>query len=120
HTLAKDVLGMIINTQIHGLMTISEDEEEILEAESEIEQSANLQEVNSLQETESNDFSEGCSQLALILDSTQQSQNFNIKWISELVNQYRRHEAYTGQRMERRVAEASTSAPNNRYSSFVS
>ncbi|CAG8760726.1 17212_t:CDS:2, partial [Gigaspora rosea] len=145
--LAKDVLGIMINTQIHGLMTISEDEKENLEVESKIERPANLQGVNSLQETKSiyisaaatevntwdklnalieieegDDFSEGCSQLALILNSTRQSQNLNIEMdadtevvngilkVSELVNQHRRHEAYTSQRMERRVVGASTSA----------
>ncbi|KAF0536868.1 hypothetical protein F8M41_009002 [Gigaspora margarita] len=137
-------------------MTISEDEEENLEVENKIEQPANLQGVNNLQETESiyisatatevntwdklnalieieegDDFSEGCSQLALILDSIQQSRNLSIEMdvgtgvvnrmlkVSELVNQRRHHDAYTGQRMERRVAGVSTSAPNNRYSSLV-
>ncbi|CAG8507554.1 7964_t:CDS:2 [Dentiscutata heterogama] len=41
-TLAKDILEIVINTQIHDLMTISEDEEEDLEVENEIEQPANL------------------------------------------------------------------------------
>jgi len=40
--------------------------------------------------------------------------------ISVLVNQRRRHEAYTSQRMERRVAGFSTSTSNNRYSSLIS
>ncbi|CAG8800605.1 13865_t:CDS:2 [Gigaspora margarita] len=83
--------------------------------------------------SEGDDFSEGCLQLALILDSTQQSRNLSIEIdvdvdirvvnrmlkVFELVNQRCRHEAYTSQRMERRVAGFFTSAPNNRYSSLV-
>ncbi|CAG8717288.1 37789_t:CDS:2 [Gigaspora margarita] len=80
---------------------------------------------------ESDDFFEGYSQLALILDSTQQSRNLSIEMdidtrvangmleVSELVNQHRRHKAYTSQRMKRRVAGFFISAPNNRYSSLV-
>ncbi|KAF0401375.1 hypothetical protein F8M41_009475 [Gigaspora margarita] len=133
-TLAKDVLEMIINTQIRGFTTISENKEEDLEVKNEIK-STNLQSVNSLQETESifisaaaaeikedNSFSDGCSQLAMILGSTQ-SQNINIEItidigvvngvlkLSKLVNQRHHHEAYTSQRMEKRVVESSTFIP---------
>ncbi|CAG8838703.1 2525_t:CDS:2, partial [Gigaspora margarita] len=55
-----------------------------------------------LLQIEKEDFSDGCSQLALIL-----------------VNQCHSHEAYSSQRIERRVAEFSTSVPNNRFSSLV-
>ncbi|CAG8742416.1 36936_t:CDS:2, partial [Racocetra persica] len=84
-TLAKDILGIvIISIQIHNLMTISEDKEENLEIENKFEQLANLQRVDGLQEAESififvavakeeDDFSEGCLQLALMLDFTQPS-----------------------------------------------
>ncbi|CAG8593895.1 19603_t:CDS:2, partial [Gigaspora rosea] len=159
--LAKDVLGMVISTQIRDPMIILEDEEEDLEIENEneIEQPANLQRFGGLQEAESifiseaaaevntwdklnelteieegDDFSEGSSQLALILDFTRPSRNHNVEMdidintgvvnrmhqISVLVNQRRRHEAYTSQRMERRVAGFSTSTSNNRYSSLIS
>ncbi|CAG8743464.1 4257_t:CDS:2, partial [Dentiscutata erythropus] len=50
-TLAKDVLGMMINTQICGLTTISKDKKD-LEIENEIK-STNLQKVKSLQENKS-------------------------------------------------------------------
>ncbi|CAG8837787.1 2809_t:CDS:1, partial [Gigaspora margarita] len=40
--------------------------------------------------------------------------------LSVLVNQRRSHEAYSSQRMKRRVAGSSTSVPNNRFSSLVS
>ncbi|CAG8720816.1 15233_t:CDS:2 [Gigaspora rosea] len=106
--LAKDVLGMMMNTQIHGLITILEDEEESLEVENEIKQPANLQEVNSLQETKKIDVDVDTGVL-----------NGMLK-VSELVNQRRRHKAYTSQRIKRRVAGFFTSAPNNRYSSLVS
>ncbi|CAG8632325.1 10909_t:CDS:2, partial [Dentiscutata heterogama] len=78
---------------------------------------------------EGDNFFKECLQLALILDSTQQSQNLSIKMdinvdigvvnrmlkIFELVNQRHRHKAYTSQKIERKVAKFSTSAPNNKY-----
>ncbi|CAG8853917.1 148_t:CDS:1, partial [Gigaspora margarita] len=81
---------------------------------------------------ENDDLSDRCSQLDLILSSTQQSQNPNVEIdddigvvdgkleFSVLINQRRNHEAYTNQRMERKVAGSSTSVPNNKFSSLIS
>ncbi|CAG8820447.1 372_t:CDS:2, partial [Racocetra fulgida] len=87
--LARDILGMVLNTQIHDFVAFPNDDK--VEVENEIEeQSAELQRDKNLQITESifismaaseleeeEDFSDECSQLDLILDSTQQSQNLN-------------------------------------------
>ncbi|CAG8722760.1 1734_t:CDS:2, partial [Dentiscutata erythropus] len=147
--LVKDVFGMIINTQIYSFMTILEDEEKNPKVKNEIKQPSTLQSVNNLQETKSifisiaitkvntwnklNTLTKGSLQLALILDSTQQSQNLNMEMnidvnigvvnrmfkISELVNQHRCYKVYTSQRMKRRVVRYSIFAPSNRYSSLV-
>ncbi|CAG8839556.1 24937_t:CDS:1, partial [Gigaspora margarita] len=61
-----------------------------------------------------------------------QSQNINAKItidigvvngvlkLSKLVNQHHHHEAYTSQRMERRVVEFSISTSSNGYNSLIS
>ncbi|CAG8783047.1 9988_t:CDS:2, partial [Racocetra fulgida] len=154
--LARDVLGMVLNTQIHDFVAFPNDDK--VEVENEIEeQSAELQRDENLQITESifistaasevnawdkfstlteleeeEDFSDGCSQLDLILDSTQQSQNLNVEMdidigvidgkleLAVLINQRRSHEAYTNQRMERKVVGSSKSIPNNKFSSLIS
>ncbi|CAG8643865.1 2543_t:CDS:2, partial [Gigaspora rosea] len=76
-------------------------------------------------------FTDGCSQLTFILGSTRRSQNCNIEEnasigitnekleISVLVNQRHSHEAYTNQRMERKVAALSASGSNYRFNSSL-
>ncbi|CAG8808956.1 42868_t:CDS:2, partial [Gigaspora margarita] len=76
-------------------------------------------------------FTNGSSQLTFILSSTRRSQNCNIEEdtsigitngkleISVLVNQRHRHEAYTNQRMERKVVALSISGSNYRFNSSL-
>ncbi|CAG8559008.1 22567_t:CDS:2, partial [Gigaspora rosea] len=76
-------------------------------------------------------FTNGCSQLTFILSSTRRSQNCNIEEnasigitnekleISVLVNQSHSHEAYTNQRMKRKVAALSVSGSNYRFNSSL-
>ncbi|CAG8835042.1 27332_t:CDS:2, partial [Gigaspora margarita] len=81
---------------------------------------------------EGDDFSVGCSQLDMILGSTQQSQYSNVEIdvdigvvdgkleYSVLIDQRRSHETYTSQRMERKVAGVSMSVSNNKFNSLIS
>ncbi|CAG8600083.1 16016_t:CDS:2 [Dentiscutata heterogama] len=76
-------------------------------------------------------FANRCSQLTFILDSTRRSHNCNIEddtgigitngklEISVLVNQRCSYEAYTNQRMERKVAALSASGPNYRFNNSL-
>ncbi|CAG8831222.1 32620_t:CDS:2, partial [Gigaspora margarita] len=84
-----------------------------------------------LQIEEDDSFSNRHSQLTVILGSTQ-SRNINIEItvdigvvngvlkLSKLVNQHRYYEAYTSQKMEKRVVGSSTSTPSNGYNSLIS
>ncbi|CAG8747026.1 3069_t:CDS:2, partial [Dentiscutata erythropus] len=81
---------------------------------------------------EGDDFSDVCSQLDMILSSTQQSQYSNIEMdvdigvvdrkleFSVLINQCCSHEVYTNQRIERKVAGLSTSVSSNKFNSLIS
>ncbi|KAF0416729.1 hypothetical protein F8M41_007386 [Gigaspora margarita] len=74
-------------------------------------------------------FTDRCLQLTFILGSTRRFQNCNIEEnasigitngkleISVLVNQRHSHEAYTNQRIERKVAALSASGSNYRFNS---
>ncbi|CAG8785693.1 15902_t:CDS:2, partial [Cetraspora pellucida] len=146
--LAKDILGMVLNTKIRSFITIIKESEPKIRNKTE-NQLIDSHEFNSSQESSSSQsnnifisaaateieeedcFADGCSQLTFILDSTRRSHNCNIEddasigitnkklKISVLVNQRRSHEAYTNQRMERKVAALSASGPNYRFNNSL-
>ncbi|CAG8833038.1 45888_t:CDS:2, partial [Gigaspora margarita] len=77
------------------------------------------------------DFADSRSQLGFVYNSTQQSRNCSIEEdanigvinrklnLSILINQRRKHEAYTNQRIERKIAEFSSSGLNNGFNASL-
>ncbi|CAG8725163.1 9636_t:CDS:2, partial [Cetraspora pellucida] len=115
--LARNILGMVLNTRVYDFITIPDDDEnEIGEQYTELQRDDNLQ-------TES---------IFISMAATEQSQNLNVEMdvnigvvngkleFSVLINQHHNYEAYTNQRMERKVTGLFKSTPNNKFSSLIS